>query len=91
MNKQELVDAVAEKTGVSKKNAGNTLDAVWDVITETLAKGERVGVIGFGTFEVRNRAARVGRNPQNGDEIQIPAIRVAAFAPGKALKQAVAS
>lgn len=89
MNKTELVSAVAEKSEISKKDAAKAVDAVFATIEEALAKGDKVQLIGFGTFEVRERAARKGRNPQTGDEIEIPASKVPAFKPGKALKEAV--
>ena len=89
MNKTELINAVAEATDLSKKDAGKAVDAVFDTILNTLAKGEKVQLIGFGNFEVRHRAARKGRNPQTGEEIEIPASKVPAFKPGKALKEAV--
>ncbi len=89
MNKAELTDAVAEATDLTKTEAARAVDAVLSTITGTLAKGEQVGVVGFGTFLVRDRAARVGRNPQTGAEIQIAAAKVPAFKPGKALKDAV--
>lgn len=88
-NKAELVSEVASKTNVTKKQVAATVDAIFSAIQENLAKGEKVQLIGFGTFEVRHRAARKGRNPQTGDEIQIPASEVPAFKPGKALKEAV--
>mgnify|MGYP003306126516 CR=1 FL=1 len=89
MNKAELVAAVAEKTNFTKKDAEVAINAVVASIEEALVKGEKVQLIGFGTFEVRHRAARKGRNPQTGDEIEIPASEVPAFKPGKALKEAV--
>ncbi|MBU9711834.1 HU family DNA-binding protein [Evansella tamaricis] len=89
MNKTELINAVAEKTDLSKKDATSAVDAVFDVITGSLQNGEKVQLIGFGNFEVRERAARKGRNPQTGEEIEIPASNVPAFKPGKALKDAV--
>jgi len=89
MNKTELTDAVAEATGLTKADAARSLEAVLSSITAALAKGEQVGVVGFGTFLVRDRAARTGRNPQTGAEIQIAAAKVPAFKPGKALKDAV--
>ena len=88
-NKAELVSEVASKTKLTKKQVANTVDTILDSIQENLAKGEKVQLIGFGTFEVRHRAARKGRNPQTGDEIEIPASEVPAFKPGKALKDAV--
>lgn len=89
MNKSELINSVAEESGLSKKDAGKAVDAVFDTILNALKEGDRVQLIGFGTFEVRDRAARKGRNPQTGEEIQIPASKVPAFKPGKALKDAV--
>ncbi|MFS8652443.1 MAG: HU family DNA-binding protein, partial [Caldibacillus sp.] len=84
MNKTELINAVAEATDLSKKDAGKAVDAVFDTILNALAKGEKVQLVGFGNFEVRHRAARKGRNPQTGEEIEIPASKVPAFKPGKA-------
>ena len=89
MNKSELVSVVSEKTEFSKKESAQIVDALFASIEEALAKGEKVQLIGFGTFEVRERAARKGRNPQTGAEIEIPASKVPAFKPGKALKDAV--
>lgn len=89
MNKTELVSAVSEKTEFSKKESAQIVDALFATIEEKLAEGEKVQLIGFGTFEVRDRAARKGRNPQTGAEIEIPASKVPAFKPGKALKDAV--
>ena len=88
-NKSDLVAAVAEKTGFSKKDSASAIDAVFEAITEALAKKEKVQLIGFGTFETRERSARTGRNPQTGEEIQIKASTAPAFKPGKALKEAV--
>ena len=88
-NKAELVSEVSSKTNLTKKDAAAAVDAIFNSIQENLAKGEKVQLIGFGTFEVRDRAARKGRNPQTGVEIQIPASKVPAFNPGKALKDAV--
>lgn len=88
-NKQELVNDVATTTGLTKKDATAAVDAVFASIQDTLAKGDKVQLIGFGNFEVRTRAARKGRNPQTGAEIEIPASKVPAFKPGKALKEAV--
>ncbi|MDD4665751.1 MAG: HU family DNA-binding protein [Clostridia bacterium] len=90
MNKTELVSAVAEKAGITKKDAEKALSAVLGSIEEALASGDRVQLVGFGTFEVRPRAARTGRNPLSGAVIQIPATKVPAFKAGKALKEAVA-
>ncbi|AEV95177.1 HU family DNA-binding protein [Pediococcus claussenii] len=88
-NKAELVDNVAKKTGLTKKDATAAVEAVFGSVQDNLKKGEKVQLIGFGTFEVRERAARKGRNPQTGKEIEIPASKVPAFKPGKALKDAV--
>ena len=89
MNKTELVSVVSEKTEFSKKESAQIVDALFASIEEALAKGEKVQLIGFGTFEIRERAARKGRNPQTGAEIEIPASKVPAFKPGKALKDEV--
>ncbi|MCY8499842.1 HU family DNA-binding protein [Bacillus atrophaeus] len=89
MNKTEFVGAVAEKLGVTKKEATPKVEAVFEVLAETLSKGEEIKVSGFGTFEVRERAARKGRNPQTGEEIDIPATKAPAFKAAKALKDAV--
>jgi DNA-binding protein HU-beta len=89
MNKSELVDAVAEKAGLSKKDVAGTIDALQDVIGEALAKGDKVALVGFGTFQTSDRKARTGRNPQTGAEIQIAACTVPKFVVGKALKQKV--
>ncbi|MFQ6042372.1 MAG: HU family DNA-binding protein [Candidatus Poribacteria bacterium] len=89
MTKQHLIDAVAEKAGLTKKQSGAALNAVLDTIQSALANGDSVGLIGFGTFEVRERAARDGRNPQTGAPIKIPAKTVPAFKAGKQLKDAV--
>lgn len=89
MNKSEMIDAIAEGADISKAAAGRALDAVIDAVTDTLKKGETVNLIGFGTFEVRDRKARTGRNPQTGATIQIAAAKTPAFKAGKALKDAV--
>ena len=89
MNKAELVSAVAEKTGMSKKDSEKAVNAAFDTITEALAAGDKVQLVGFGSFEVKKRAARIGRNPKTKEEIEIPASRVASFKVGKALKEAV--
>ncbi|EGQ27575.1 HU family DNA-binding protein [Mammaliicoccus sciuri] len=89
MNKTELINSVAEAAGLTKKDATKAVEAVFDTIQATLAKGEKVQLIGFGNFEVRERAARKGRNPQSGEEIEIAASKVPAFKAGKALKDAV--
>lgn len=89
MNKTDLINAVAEKSELSKKDAAKAVDAVFETVMDSLAKGEKVQIIGFGNFEVRERAARKGRNPQTGEEIEIPANKVPAFKAGKALRDAV--
>jgi DNA-binding protein HU-beta len=89
MNKSELVDAVASSADLSKADAAKAVDALVDVVTEALRKGEQVTVVGFGTFLVRKRDARAGRNPQTGATIQIAASNAPAFKAGKALKDAV--
>jgi len=89
LNKAELIGSVAEKASMPKKDAEKAVNAVFASIEEALANGEKVQLVGFGTFEVRDRAARTGRNPQTGEEIQIAATRVPAFRAGKALKGAV--
>jgi len=89
VNKTELIARVAEKTSLTKKAAGDAVEAVLDTISEALASGEKVTIVGFGTFEVRDRAARRGVNPATGEAIEIPASRVPAFKAGKALKEAV--
>ena len=88
-NKAELVDRVAKKTQLTKKDVSAAVDALFETIQEALQAGEKVQVIGFGNFEVRERAASKGRNPQSGEEIQIEASKVPAFKAGKALKDAV--
>lgn len=88
-NKAKLVEKVASKTNLTKKDVTATVEALFQSIEELLADGDKVQVIGFGTFEVRERAARKGRNPQTGEEIQIPATKVPGFKAGKALKDAV--
>jgi len=89
MNKAELIEAVAEATGLSKTDAGNAADAVFNTIIGTLGKGDQVSVAGFGTFEVRARAARSGRNPRTGETIRIEASNAPGFKAGKAFKDAV--
>lgn len=89
MNKTELVNAIAEKAGISKKDATSALDAFTAVVTEELKKGEKISLIGFGTFEVSKRAARTGRNPQTGAEMSIPASNAPKFKAGKALKDSI--
>ena len=89
MNKTELIAAVAEKAELSKKDAEKAVKAFTDVVTEELVKGEKVQLVGFGTFEVSERAARTGRNPQTGAEMEIPASKAPKFKAGKALKDMV--
>ena len=89
MNKAELVTALAAKTGESKKATETSLDALVDVIKETMKKGEKIQLVGFGTFEVRKRAARKGRNPQTKEEIKIPASKAPSFKAGKQFKELV--
>lgn len=89
MNKSELVELVAEKTEMSKKDSEKAVKAVLDSITDGLVKGDKVQLVGFGTFEVRNRKEREGRNPATGEKIKIKALKVPAFKPGKALKEKV--
>lgn len=89
MNKAELIGAVAAKTGFQKKDAERAVEAVIDVVQEALRNGDKVGIAGFGTFEVRTRAARKGRNPQTGEEIMIAASKSPVFKPGKGFKDYV--
>ena len=89
MNKSELIAAIAAKTGETKKNAEASLNALIDVVTESLVKGDKVQLVGYGSFEVRKRAARKGRNPQTKEEIKIPASKAPVFKAGKALKDLV--
>ncbi len=91
MNKTDLIDAIASAADLSKADAGRALDAVVDSITDSLKKGDPVSLVGFGTFQVKHRAAREGRNPQTGATIQIKASNVPSFKAGKALKDAVNS
>ena len=90
MNKTELVAAVAEKTGLTKKDAERVVTTTIETITETLVKGEKVQISGFGTFEVKAREARIGRNPHTKEAIDIPATNVPVFKASKALKDTVA-
>ena len=90
MNETELIAAVAEKANLSKKDAEAAVSAVLDAVTDELVKGGKVQLIGFGSFEVRERAAKQGRNPKTGEAMQIPATKVPAFKAGNALKNAVA-
>ncbi len=89
MNKSELVDAIADAADLSKASAGRALDAAIDAVAGALKNGDQVSLVGFGTFSVKHRAARTGRNPQTGAEIQIAAANVPSFKAGKALKDAV--
>ena len=89
MNKAELVSAMADKTGLSKKDTEAALSAFTETIAKTLKKGDKVQLIGFGTFEVSKRAAREGKNPQTGAKIKIPASKAPKFKAGKALKDTV--
>ena len=89
MNKTELVASVAEKSGLTKKDSEKAVNAVLAAITESMENGEKVQLVGFGTFEVRERKARKAQNPQTKEEITIPATKVPAFKAGKALKDAV--
>ncbi len=89
MNKNELISAVAEKSGLSKKDAEKAVSAFVNTVTESLAQGDKVQLVGFGTFEVKDRGARKGHNPLTGAEIDIPASKAPAFKAGKALKDAL--
>ncbi len=89
MNKNEFVTAIADKSGLTKKDAEAALNAYTEVVTDALKAGDSVQLIGFGTFEVRERAARQGRNPHTGEAIEIAAAKAPAFKPGKALKDAI--
>lgn len=89
MNKTELVDAIAKKASISKKDAAAALEAFTETVGKTLKKGDKIQLIGFGTFEVGKRSARTGRNPQTGETIKIAAAKTPKFKPGKALKDLV--
>ena len=89
MNKTELIDAVSAKSGLTKADSDRAFKAMVEAVTEALAKGDQVSLIGFGTFLVRERQARSGRNPRTGDAIEIAAAKIPAFKAGKALKDAV--
>ena len=89
MNKEELVKEISKKAKVSQKAAADVLSATLDTIEKTVSKGKKVTLVGFGTFEARKRAARIGRNPQTGAEIKIPSCKAPAFKAGKALKDIV--
>ena len=90
MNKTELIAEIAKKAGLSKKDAEKALNAALDTVAETLAAGEKVQLVGFGGFEVKNREARMGRNPKTKEAIEIPATKLPVFKAGKALKDKVA-
>ncbi len=89
MNKAELISAAAEKAGLSKKDTEAAISATVDIITEALSKGDKVQLVGFGSFEVKSRAARIGRNPRTKEQIKIPASKIPVFKAGKALKDSV--
>lgn len=89
MNKKEIIEQIAESTGLSRTDAGRALDAVIDSITNSLSRGDSVSIPGFGTFLVRERPARKGRNPQTGAEIDLPAANIAAFRPSTKLKTVI--
>lgn len=89
MNKSELIDAIADSAGLTKADAGRALDGVVEAVTGALKAGDSVSLVGFGTFAIKERAARTGRNPQTGATIQIKAAKVPSFKAGKALKDAV--
>ena len=91
MNKTELVAAIAEKAGLSKKDAEGAVKAFTDTVAEQLKAGEKIQLVGFGTFEVAERAARTGKNPQTGEAIKIPASKAPKFKAGKALKDVVST
>lgn len=90
MNKKELIEAIAQETELQKTQVAKIIDSFTTIATDTLGKGEEVKLIGFGTFTAKERKERVGRNPQNGEEITIPAKRVPMFKPAKNLKEVVA-
>jgi DNA-binding protein HU-beta len=89
MNKAELISSVAEKTELTKKDSEKAVNAILEAIGAALRKGDKVQLVGFGTFEIRKRAARKGRNPQTGEEINIAAAKVPVFKAGKSLREAV--
>jgi len=90
MNKADIISAVAERSEISKKDAEKVVNAFVDMLTDALVQGEKVQLVGFGSFEVKERAARIGRNPRTKESIEIPASKTPVFKPGKALKDAVA-
>ena len=89
MNKFELIDAVAKSADISRVKAALAVNGVTSAVTEALSGGDQVSIVGFGTFSVRNRSARIGRNPRTGEEIKIAEAKIPSFKPGKALKDAV--
>ena len=89
MNKAELITEVSYKTGIARKDVEKTVNATLDAIIDTLESGERVQLVGFGVFDVKNRSARMGRNPKTKEEIEIPASRVPQFKAGKSLREAI--
>ena len=89
MNKTQLIDKIAENADITKASAGRAVDAIIEAVSDSLKSGDTVQLVGFGTFSVRERSARTGRNPQTGKEISIPAAKVPGFKAGKALKEAV--
>ncbi len=89
MNKSELIDAIAESSGLTKADAGRALDGFTGAITGALSKGDSVTLVGFGTFSVKERSERIGRNPQTGREITIKAAKIPSFKAGKSLKDAI--
>jgi len=89
MNKTELINAIADKADLSKADAGRALDALFEVVAKALKKRDKVSLVGFGTFLIRERAARIGRNPKTGKELKIKASKSPSFKAGKALKDAV--
>ncbi len=89
MTKQELIDVVSEKAGLTKKDTGAVVDVILESIVDSLKRGEKVALVGFGTFEAKTRKAREGRNPATGETIQIPARTVPSFKAGRALKDAL--
>ena len=91
MNKGELVDSISQKASVTKKDAETVLNAALETIVEQVSAGDKISLVGFGSFEKRHRQAREGRNPQTGQKIQIPAVDVPAFSAGKGFKEKVAS
>ena len=91
MNKADLVNSIADKAGVTKKQADSVLTAALDIIVDTVSEGDKVTLVGFGSFEPRHRKARNGRNPQTGKALKIPATTVPAFSAGKSFKEQVAS